>query len=75
MTATRDDVVAYLMTCTDGEVERLLNDARNATLIEQGRRLFSDRATRQPSTTAGSGSNGRSLYERRHGMTSKEKSK
>ena len=65
MSATRDEVVDYLATATDGEVAQLMNDARNIATARNGD-LFKPKPA-----SKGSIKNGHELFNRKHGRAVK----
>lgn len=78
MSATRDEVVDYLATVTDGELAQLVNDARNTATARNGALLRTPAA--KPATITelekiaarkGSIKNGQELFNRKHGRAVK----
>lgn len=77
MSATRDEVVDYLATVTDGELAQLVNDARNTATARNGALL---RTPAKPATITelekiasrkGSVANGQELFNRSKGRAVK----
>ena len=75
MSATRDEVVDYLATATDGEVAQLMNDARNVATARNGD-LFkpkpaSNAELEKIAARKGSIKNGQELFNRKNGRAVK----
>ena len=75
MSATRDEVVDYLATATDGEVAQLMNDARNVATARNGD-LYkptpaSNAELEKIAARKGSIKNGQELFNRKHGRAVK----
>ena len=75
MSATRDEVVDYLATATDGEVAQLMNDARNIATARNGDlykpKPASNAELEKIAARKGSVANGHELFNRSKGRAAK----